>query len=259
VDRAAAVLVLRETRRAAVRDDQVIPRPRDKDDVMTRGKCAAKAEKRREDSALEEIRTLKAQLQAERDGRRMETEELKTQVVKLRGEIMREAAALADKKVADRLEQIAAERRKRDVTEEMAVTLINQHDYFIREACRYISMTTGCEPVQALAVVWSWMDGKDVYAVSAKDLMERGVTPSGWVALMLRMRSEGLQAYKNSRRVRRERGKEIAPMAVSLDHAEERAEEFNIHPGYRKWKQYYRDVTPEEIEWLAKLAQEDLT
>ncbi len=187
-----------------------------------KGKEAAQAARRRAEQLQAECDRLTAELKSERSNHAREVDTLERQVRSERVNHMAEAARLAAEEVQRKLAEVEAERRTRGLSDDIAVHLILQTDKFIMNACRYVSMTTGAGPLDALAVVLVWKTEKDVERLPRADqFIELGVPADGWVARQLKELPRGWRktsAYRN--------------LAMTLDRAEEEGHR-RIHPNYR--------------------------
>jgi hypothetical protein len=237
---------------------------------VARGRDAARAAHRREVAVQGEVAKLRAQLAEERASHRGEVETLKAEVVKLRADARRKAGEIAEGVISSSLAVVAEAQEDVGALEDITKTFAKQRDVMIREACRYISMTTGASPEHALEVVWTWLTGRDLPDgfKSVPDLVEFGISPHGWVALIFRKRVRfNARLARNRDRLRR-RGIPIGQVGggVTMDHAEEWAEDPSapdhdywrevVHPEYRRqWARYYKAFTDEELEALQALKE----
>jgi hypothetical protein len=201
-----------------------------------KGREAARAARRREQSALAELGTVRAELAQERSRHDEEEQHSKTELAKLHGEIVREARRLADREVDRRLAEAEEERRRRGVSEELVQGFMTRQDKFVMNACRYLSMTRGWSPLDAMNVVWTWYTEEDGYGAGGNPVLMAtlGLPRDGWVAWLLQHRITPRSALKAAR-TRRQLGE---PTAITLEHAEEQGHR-DIHPDYRRWKDFY--------------------
>lgn len=186
-----------------------------------RGKEAAKAANRRHLAAVEETEQLKADLKAERDRQ----SQLKDEIQRLKTEHFQEATRIASGEVKRQLARIEKERRDRGLSDDIVNHMTFRKDMLIRNACKYISMTTAALPIDALMMVMTWATEKDFKegkGLSRADfLIELGVPFDGWVARTCKRRAHANMpdAWRAS--------------AISLERAEVEGHS-DIHPKYKK-------------------------
>jgi hypothetical protein len=188
-----------------------------------RGKKAAQAANRRAKEAASTVGQLQALLAEERAAHRQE-------VITLSGEIKRlrtDASRIAQAEVERTLKRIEDERRMRGMSDDIATDLMYQKDKFVMNACRYISMTTGRWPLQALPMVMTWMLDDDFVGVlnEVNLLLKCGLPSGGWVAQMLKDNKHALRPIAKRNRARG------THEAISLDRAEREGHP-SIHPDY---------------------------
>jgi len=242
---------------------------------MARGKDAARAAHRRELASQGEVAKLRTQLAEERTAHHVEVEAMKAEIVKLRADARRKAAGLAESAIdASRAEARRAREDTLFLVDTNKSVLWKQKDVLIREACRYISMTTGTDPINAFCVVWTWVTNEDlpdgITSLPMDLAMNWGISDDGWVALMLRRNLSAIRMARNSARTRRRHGHSREPVAITLDHAEELGGDpgamddygqrvrdgYQVHPGYKRWRGWYKAVTDEDLELLAMAGSE---
>lgn len=238
---------------------------------MARGKDAASAARRRQLASQEATAALRVQLADERAAHHAETEALKAEIVKLKADARRKASEIAEASIEASRAEVAKEQGDHRQLQDVTYILGKQRDVFIREACRYISMTTGVGPGRALEVVWTWLTSEEMpYGfTSVPDLATWGIIPDGWVGGVLR--SQVLfhtRVAKNRSRLARRGLSVVGGGPVTLDQAEEIAENPEapehdhfrkiIHPEYRKWRKYYRPVIDDDYAQLAALMESEL-
>lgn len=194
-----------------------------------KGRDAVRSARRREAEAREEVEQLRAEIKQMESDHRKTVVDLESKIRRLRVEAHKEAGKIAAKTVQQKLAEAKEERRKRGFSDELAIDLMYQKDKFVRNACRYISMTKGFNPRHALTIVCTWMTDDDCYGlVDSVDLMIKlGLPRDGWVHRMLK-RDKHL-----SRTLRKQNLKRDDPPAISLDRAEREGHE-DIHPEYTK-------------------------
>lgn len=192
-----------------------------------RGKEAVRAANRRTSEARAEAEGLRAELAQERAERRQETHALRAEIKRLKADHMAEASRLAAEEVTRRLAEIEAERNARGFSDTLTKNALYLKDKFVLNACRYISMTKGARPLQALEMVMTWMTDEDFYGFESPDMIVKlGLPSDGWVASFLRENKQGV------RRIARNRIRADRPAAVALDRALQE-EHPDIHPSYR--------------------------
>lgn len=197
-----------------------------------KGREAALAAGRREREARAELEQVRAELAEERSRHHAEEEDLKGELRKVRGQILNEARRLADEEVTKRIAEADEERKMRGVTDDVMEFMRTKQDRIIMNACRYISMTTGKGPLDALDMVWTWLTDEDSYGITRHKLLILGLPEGGWVRYQL---SRMTRIHdRNAARCRAEGN----PTAVTLDHAEDKQHP-DIHPSYSKWRRHY--------------------
>ena len=204
---------------------------------MARGKEAVQAANRRAADAETTLAVAKERLAAERVEIHAENERLKLEVQRLNREADSIAAERADAQVRQRLEELENERHRRGLTEEVVVYLARAKDFLIRNACKYVSMTTGEPPDIALPMVLAWMTERTIHEVSENEdfLLSLGLPLDGWVA------SESKQ-IKRRQDYGRRGPKGVA--AISLTDAEQELDP-RIHPDYQtRWYVHVDPPTP---------------
>lgn len=194
-----------------------------------RGKEAAKAANRRTTTALEEVERLRAELKEESSHQ----SDLKNEIQRLKTEHFKEASRIAGEEVKRQLARIEKERRDRGLSDDIVNHMLYRKDMLIRNACRYISMTKGFDPYQALQMVLTWCTDKDFRegkGMARSDfLIELGVPLDGWVAGRCRVTAQWTT-----------KGTQYS--ATSLDNAERQGHP-DIHPLYTKnAKHWYPNI-----------------
>lgn len=212
-----------------------------------KGKYAARAENRRSADLSAQLATARETLRTERDEASRRITDLESEVRRLRADHLAEASRLADKEVSRRLEEAAAERRQRGISDDTLVNFVIRNDRFIMNACRYLSMTKGIHPLEAIPVVTTWATDKDFYGVTdtTEFLTELGVPVDGWVAgVWARIQADA------ERRDTRRAIRDNRPEAISLDRAESEGHQ-DIHPNYKPaWFGEGPSVSrPKEDDW----------
>ena len=199
-----------------------------------KGKYANSAVHRRAENAQAELEQARADLAEERVRRHAETEALKTELRKVRAEILNEARRLASDELEKRLREAEEERRMQGISDDMITHWQYRLDRLVMNACRYFSMTEGTNPLQALAQVWTWVTDEDSYGAwqDRVKLAALGLPRDGWVVWALQRQSFLVRARRESRR------RLDTPLAISLERAE-REDHPEIHPDYKKWASYY--------------------
>lgn len=189
-----------------------------------KGKYAARTENRRVAEISAEANELRATLKQERDDSRAQIVSLEAEIRRLRADQMGEASRLAAEEVQRRMAEAEQERERRGMSDDVARHLMYQKDKFIMNACRYLSMTKGLHPTEALAIVLTWCTDDDIYGITSLDfIVKLGVPRDGWVG---RTWQQVKQAHV---RPTRKRMKEGTPLAISLDRAEQEGHP-DIHP-----------------------------
>jgi len=233
-----------------------------------KGKYAARAARREESALSDEVTALRAQVAEAREHHHAEVQALKAEIARLKVEAARAPSAVAEAE-AERARTNAVKAEKTSgIVLDNAAAWLEQKDDLVRDACRYISMTTGSPPELALEVVWTWITGSPLeYGfVAAPDLLKWGIHPKGWVDRVFRSRAAMFQrrCSRHNARLARRDGADLSDGPVSLDRAEEIAEDpaargheyfrERVHADYRKWRAWYKAVTDEDFELLAELA-----
>lgn len=196
-----------------------------------RGKAAAQSANRRTRIERERVRELELELTRLRAQSRDEINELRRQLAKSRTEQMRVAGELAHRSVERERQLTAAAQHKQALSDDIGAAFMTSKDRLIMNACRYISMTKGFRPLEALELVTTWCTDKDCYGYSKSRvdiLVELGVGPDSWTSWQLSRLNKHLE-----RRLARRRRQHEHPRAWALDHAEANPEDFEIHPDYK--------------------------
>jgi hypothetical protein len=181
---------------------------------VSRGREAARAANRRTEQAKAESEALRAELKAKREEHKKAVDELMTEVRRLKINQMSEASRLAAEEVQRIVAEQEEEKKRLGLSTDVAMNSLYLKDKFVYNACRYLSMTRGEPPLQALSKVMTWMTDEDFYGFEKPELIAKlGLPADGWVARYLRH-------YKHDlKRINRLRRRDGAPAAVSLDHA----------------------------------------
>ncbi len=210
-----------------------------------KGREAVRAANRRTEEAKAEAESLRAELAKERANRKTEEVYLRSEVKRLKADHMAEASRLAAEEVTRRLAQVEAERRARGMSDDIAMNNLYLKDKFVLNACKYISMTTGSRPLNALNMVMTWMTDEDFRGFAGPELIVNlGLPSDGWVGRFLRRHKYDL------RRIARGYAKDGEVAAISLDHAEREGHK-DIHPDYNP--RWYPEISYE----VMKLIDED--
>lgn len=188
-----------------------------------RGKKAAQAANRRTREATTTLESLRALLAQERVDHKREVADLRTEVQRLRTD----ASKIAQAELERTLKRIEEERRMRGLSDDIVIDLMYQKDKFVMNACRYISMSTGRRPLDALPMVMTWMSGEDFVGVfNAVNLLAKyGLPRDGWVARALKANKHVLKP------IARHNLASGTPASISLDRAEREGHP-SIHPDY---------------------------
>lgn len=206
---------------------------------MTKGKYANRAENRRTDSAEAEVVRLRAELVAQRDSAAATIKDLSAQVLDLKTDVLGHANKLVSAEVARRIEAFHEERKMRGLSDDILKQHAMKQDRLMFNACRYLSMTKGYEPLKALDLVMTWVTDDDYFGAydPVKLVIELGVMGGGWVDRTLRSIDRTWERGMTRRNKRRNTAR-----AVALDHVAEIVEAdpegngFEIHPKYNpKW------------------------
>jgi hypothetical protein len=207
---------------------------------MARGREAARAAGRRAVEAQGLAAAKDAELAALRSEHKKEATALRDEIKRLRCDHMAEASKLATEEVGRRLAEIEEKQRDLGFSVDMGHNLLYQKDKFVRNACRYISMTKGLDPSTALEMVVTWMTDEDCMGLtdSAAFIVKLGVPSDGWVAMELR------RVQHWNRTIAKKSIRSGKPRAVSLDHAEQEGNP-NIHPEYKP--HWYPPLTYREM------------
>lgn len=192
-----------------------------------KGREAVRAANRRTEEAKAEAEALRAELAKERADRKAEAAELRSECKRLKADHMAEASRLAVEEVSRRLAQVEAERRARGLSDDMVKQSMHTLDRLVKNACRFVSMTHGLDPIDALCSVVTWMTGEDFIGVFDADkfIVEFGFPQDGWVADLARYQRYFMR--NDAKRVAR--GDE--DKALNLDRVEREAK-IKIHPDY---------------------------
>lgn len=211
---------------------------------MARGRDAARAARRREEEANETAHALRLELKQLKETHHAEVEGLKEEIRRLRAEHLAEANRIAEEEITRKASEVEQERRNRKLQDDLIRTMTYNKDKFVRNACRYISMTKGMPPGGALPMVITWMTDADFYGLlePAKFMAKLGLPTDGWVR-------RTFVGHKNHRRMQHNKARDQMsaedPLAISLDHAEEKGVS-EIHPDYNpKW---YPDIQYGEMD-----------
>jgi hypothetical protein len=201
-----------------------------------KGREAARAAKRRERQAGEESDRLREQLKQLQYEHDRTVQELEAQIGRLKKSLTDRAADLAGEVVRQLQEELTHTRSAARQAEERLRETRQRKDELVRNACRYISMTTGTPPELASEAVITWMTGEDfTYPADIEAALDRLDLPrDGWLARLWKARL-------HARRLIGRKG--VPGNGVSLDTAEQSMPE-RVHPCYRP--QWYRDqpLTP---------------
>jgi hypothetical protein len=201
---------------------------------MSVGRDAARTAKRREREALAQADDLRRQLQAELGRHAAEIEDLNVEIRRLRAEHVREAGVIVEREVERLMALAAKEREARGLSDERVRGIVGRKERLILNACRYLSMTKGITPIEAVSYVVTWATGKDFIGVVDGDVGRFCTNvldcfPNGWVSLQLLSakparvhRPSDLKGERFKQRLVREG---LESPAISLDHAEEREHE----------------------------------
>lgn len=187
---------------------------------MARGKQAAASARRKATRAQEKTDEVKSRLQAEREQSDQEIKNLKAEVHRLKTDHLLEAQRLA----AEEISRVRAEHEETTAqlkaVVEGAQQIMYTKDYLVANACRYISMTIGDTPLEALDMVVTWMTGEDFHEeiLNYEAFLERlALPPDGWVGTLWK------------------RNKHLNPLrtgsAISLENAEKVGHD-RIHKDY---------------------------
>jgi hypothetical protein len=196
-----------------------------------KGKQGVASARRREHEAKSKAELLTQQAKNEREGFIAQINELRAEVRRLHAEHTREAGQIAAAEVERILAAKEKERADRGLSDSIAIGMMYEKDKLIRNACRYLSMTKGLDPLDALPVVLAWQTDKQVWRVpSATTLAGRlGVAKDGWVVAQ----SKRLSQYWE-RAIKRGFKDKGRPEAYSLDYVDAHLDEFKdrIHERY---------------------------
>lgn len=188
-----------------------------------KGKQAAAAARRREAEALEAVEKVKGEKAEQKARYEAEINGLREELAGLRNNVRAEAARLADQEIQRLLAEKEAERQARGLSEAALEALADRKDALVREACRYVSMHQGCEPMRALRQVITWMSGQRYEGqITESWLIEQGLPHDGWA----------LTLFRANRYADRAQRAVTGYATVTLDEAEAEARP-DIHPGYR--------------------------
>lgn len=201
---------------------------------MARGREAARAAARRAIEAQEQAAAKDQELAALRSEHKAEATALRDEIKRLRADHMAEASKLAAEEVKRRIDALQEEQRRRGFTEEMLGDLLFQKERLVWNACRYISMTTGLGPGNALEMVITWMADKDFNGAAdvPRLIAKLGLPDDGWVATML---TAG--RYFDRLRWRKEQRRGVASaegLDTVLETGKFRGQWFEPHGNYRE-------------------------
>ncbi len=186
-----------------------------------KGKMAAQSANRRAVVAATSAAGLREELADARSRHKAEVLGLKVELARLRREINVEAARL----VAKERERLENKRRELGLTTDFVFGMMVAKDSFVRQAARYISMTKGLMPDDALAMVLTWMTVRPVrHLDDRKDwLLENGLPIDGWVGRTIRRQRFWRRAAQHMGQLD---GFMTLDAAIEAGHPD-------IHPGYR--------------------------
>lgn len=189
-----------------------------------RGKQAAAAANRRADAAEAQVVDLKKRLRAHKVEHAAENQALKDEIGQLKTNLIEEAARLGAKEIARLKEKIISLTAELSEASEIRRQEAKARDYLMRNMCKYVSMTRGLLPSEAVSNVITWLTNepfsqKSDTAVIADRL---GLPMDGWVMTELR-RSQTLMVNESA----------LGHEAVPLDQVDEDLERFAIHKDYR--------------------------
>lgn len=196
-----------------------------------KGKEAIGAARRREAEAEERASGAAQQLKDERDEHKTEVAALRTEIRRLQADHLAEAGRIASEEVRRRQAEVEDARNRSGMSDDIAIALMWQKDRLIRNACKYLSMTQGVYPTEAICLVLTWATDKGLDRNLSPTALAAalGVPVKGWTVKVWR------GEYEWSRRVGGGTGGTPSLKTVSLDEAIESGRE-DIHPNYqRKW------------------------
>jgi HPt (histidine-containing phosphotransfer) domain-containing protein len=211
-----------------------------------RGKAAAKSANRRATGAQQRCHELEQELRQLRKAHREQLDQLTLEITRLNSELMHRAGDLASEEIANKTEQAARAWRNETTASAVARASLVAKDKFIRNACRYISMTKGYAPPDALTEVLTWATDADFYGFGANPMhwvAKVGVPPNGWTATVCRTISPTMS--KSLTRYRRARGETLASC---LDNVEQKLDQYDIHPDYKS--HWYPPVKYRDLELI---------
>lgn len=190
-----------------------------------KGREAARAAQRRELNLQERVAELETALTETKRQWRTEVAAANAENLRLRSAIHEEAQSLAESAAADRIRKYEQMLRDKGMHEGVLRTWVVGKDKFLRNAARYVSMTTGEHPADAIQIVVTWMTDRPWEPIQdvKKFCLRFGLPPDGWVARWLK-RDRFFQKTELG-----------STKAVNLDVAI--AEKYpRIHPAYQdKW------------------------
>lgn len=189
-----------------------------------RGKQAAAAANRRADAAEQKARDLAARLKTEREARDEETKALKKEIGDLKSGLIEEAARLASAEILRLKEEIIVLTGQLSEANEHRREASKARDYLMRNMCKYISMTKGLPPTEAVTMAATWLTNEQFSEKTdtATIAMRLDLPPDGWVMTELRraqtyMVAESLGGHQ----------------AVPLDEVDTKLDQFTVHKRYQ--------------------------
>lgn len=196
---------------------------------MARGREAARAAQRRAAEAAEKLGTAQKQADETRERAQEENQKLREEIAALHREMEQRAGQLAGQELAAARAATHTAGQQRAAAVEQLKEALDHRDHLVREACRYVSMTTGQPPMAALAVVSTWITGKrpQFKLPPAGILASLGLPAAGWAAHTLTHAGRAARI--------------AATNVISLDEAEDSGGT-HVHTAYRS--DWYRDSRP---------------
>lgn len=197
-----------------------------------KGKEAIGAARRREAEADSRAAAALDQLKSERQRNADETNALKSEVRRLRSDHLAEAERIAAVEVRKRMAEAEDARRESGMSDDIAIAMLWHKDRFIHNACKFLSMTRGIYPAEAISWVLAWATDRSLDRNMSPVQMATtlGVPPNGWT-----IRTWRNDYYEWSQRVGGKVAREPITKTVSLDEAL-LAGHPDIHPGYQpRW------------------------